>query len=123
MIKATELRVGNFAWKDGVIVTIDGRSIMDIQFSESYAEKYSPISLIEEWLLKFGFSKAKRDDPFGGWLSLPRKDFSRLRVRQNLDGIFYWSPSIHSEHINLPHIHTIQNLNFILTGEELTIKP
>ena len=54
-MKANELRIGNLVRKDEIVVTFDGRSIMDIQFSAGYAEKYSGIKLTEEWSLKLGF--------------------------------------------------------------------
>lgn len=53
-MKANELRIGNLLNNDGVVVTIDARSIFDI-WNDEGLKNYKPIPLTEEWLIRFGF--------------------------------------------------------------------
>ncbi|MGK3945644.1 hypothetical protein ABK046_45785, partial [Streptomyces caeruleatus] len=53
MIKASELRIGNYL-KSDVVVKIDARTIFDIWES---SKKYEPIPITELWLYKFGFEQ------------------------------------------------------------------
>ena len=135
MIKANELRLGNYI-KSGINGAYDEKGIIgkvleigneERDFEQIYCEcdesfewffkgNYFGIKLTEEWLLKFGLEK------IGIWT------FS-LNLVGNLDLIYYlgekgWSIGLksYSDFSNLKYVHQLQNLYFALTGEELIIK-
>ena len=116
-MKAQELRIGNFVYlsdKGKVWEILDGHEIDecdDNPFSQ-------PIPITEEWLSKFGFEK----EP------CPHNET-----------MYYWIPNIFSleksiEHdssivfshdwgeVEIKYVHELQNLYWVLFGEELTIK-
>lgn len=72
MLKASELRIGNFVYApSGVEKIVYGTSYKTILYtshleSSTYSEAYDyecePIPLTEEWLLRFGFVKSNRLD-------------------------------------------------------------
>ena len=70
-----------------------------------------PIPLTEEWLVKAGFEKTKHNNIYD------KGDYSFRLDRLNL-----WDYSGDEGYliaINIQHVHSIQNLYFALTGEEL----
>ena len=120
-MKANELRIGNLILVDGEITEITGIKKSTVSFSDGFqmfiAGGLEPISLTEEWLLKFGFDITvdhpgrklyEHDGECPLWFSDKRgiTDFyaSRVRIRE------------------CKYVHQLQNLYFALTGEELTIK-
>lgn len=109
-MKASELRINNYLYNDGVVVKIDARTIFDI-WDDKGLKNYKPIPLTEEWLLKFGFeigyNKTKMLDVYC-------KDFGILIERSN-GGNFYYKK------VYISSVHQLQNLYFALTGEELTL--
>ena len=83
--------------------------------------EFKPIPLTEEWLVKFGFSKAT-DDSFelnldNMWSKIVIKDDMSFGIEEINGG-----GSVCFENDRLDYIHRLQNLYFALTGEELTIK-
>ena len=116
-MEAKELRIGNNLYNDGVVVTIDARSIFDI-WDDKGLKNYKPIPLTEEWLLKFGFEK-KQGGLESVYFILAGKclleynlthKFADIVRKVNLD-LF----------IELEYVHSLQNLYFALTGEELIV--
>ena len=127
MMKANELRIGNFI-NYRIVDKLDERqewdeaSIIDGQDLD-YLEKnpndkdYQPIPLTEEWLLRFGFEKQM------AWTFA-------IELTSNLKFVYYlgqkgWSINNknYPDFTNLKHVNSLQNLYFALTGKELTIKP
>lgn len=107
-MKANELRVNNWVYciEDHVNIEI---LPSDVQL----AGQFKPILLTEEWLLKFGFEEVE--------LSIPRKwNNKKFRIRENHPNRYFVSYKY--GHVELIHVHQLQNLYFALTGEELTIK-
>lgn len=112
-MKANELRIGNYLkWKDesqiaqiryilkeaiGLEDDIPSDLATDLDFFE-------PIPLTEEWLLKFGFRESNK--------YLVKY---RLGLKKRGDNYFY-------DNISIQYVHSLQNLYFALTDEELTIK-
>jgi hypothetical protein len=121
MIKANELRIGNLIkYNDGGVFRVIsihefGLDVEDdIETAYTEYEKFSPIPLTEEWLLKFGFEK----DVAAFYLDIN----TVLFVSYN-DDEFVHLKSNHLETIaSIKYVHQLQNLYFALTGEELTIK-
>lgn len=125
-MKVQELRIGNYV--EGVGTEESIRRINDsIQYNYN-TEKYEldaidiqffkPIPLTEEWLEKFAFE----------W-SIWHQAWHRLGFVFNLSerGVsgYYMHMVKRNNDIICPeiiYVHQLQNLYFVLTGEELTIK-
>jgi hypothetical protein len=118
-LTASELRIGNLILMKGfhaVIITAD--YIVSIQNGDN---RFEPIPLTEEWLLKFGF-KAITNNSAG-------KIYSTV-----IDGVFssdltfvFWETTaqkgrIYRHNTEIKYVHQLQNLYFALTNEELTWK-
>ena len=115
-MKASELRINNYLYNDGVVVKIDARTIFDI-WDDKGLKNYKPIPLTEEWLLKFGFERTDLIDNSNDdwtWLFYQKDsiyiDGSDLTI-ETATGIV----------IKVEYVHQLQNLYFALTGEELTL--
>jgi hypothetical protein len=138
-MKAQELRIGNFVLtkyrgefhqKTVESITKDG---IDFFVPDGYGELHTdidtdepfPIPLTEDWLLKFGFKK------------LTPECFEKKYSHQGELLIFSWETPVgmsnnmkEGEYYfffnriphTISHVHTLQNLYFALTGEELTIQ-
>ena len=128
MIKANELRIGNFV----TAIRCDNSQIIDQvkQLHESYVmtkfdwDKVEPIPLDEEWLLKFGFKKSfsKFDDGFEINEMILNNTYDK-----DCDGWCFYDGNVaccnNMNYKNpIKHVHQLQNLYFALTGEELTTK-
>lgn len=112
MIRANELRIGNYVWIDLNLPSLDTHKIQAKDILDIYnGVTVEPIPLTEEWLLKFGSKelKAKR-----GVL----KEYVLKTVRLELSNShnFYYKNS----KVIITSVHQLQNLYFALTQEELT---
>lgn len=134
-MKATELRIGNWLNhnienKPYAITTIsrhpeheDCYMVLFGYMPHCTLEFMSPIPLTEEWLVKFGFSGITEDSRY--FIKCGRKEiamectqedkYEYLLYRRDVGIPFYGIGFIQ-------YVHTLQNLYFALTGEELTIK-
>ena len=108
-MEANELRIGTLIKIDGIVVTIDERTIFDFNHDKRVKE---PIPIIEEWLFKFGFESLDNKLLFNnGYFDLIFKDNEiSLGVEGQLLSLY------------IDYIHQLQNLYFALTNEELTLK-
>ena len=110
-MKVSDVRYGNFIshednhnWiLDVDVLILEGLDIED--------NKFIPIPLTEEWLLKFGFE-------YDGYEWFDFKDigisFKNKRITQN-KGDYY------NQFIFVDYVHQLQNLYFALTNQELII--
>lgn len=129
-MRTNELRLGNLIKKSndpiwiekfkGEITIVD-ISILEIIDSENKKNKireridfYEPISLTEEWLIKFGFKKFSDK-----WNNNTFRN-KYLIIKQHKDHFTYLSGL--GKLVKIKYIHKIQNLYFALTGNELEIK-
>lgn len=124
-MKANELRIGNlFQDKKGTRLTSFGCTPDDDtdKFNVWYGNElgfYLPekeiegIPLTEERLIKFGFEKVE----FDGITTYGNKIFY---IEKEYKGNFYIV--LQGKKIALTYVHQLQNLYFVLTGEELEIK-
>lgn len=120
-IAAKDLRVGNLLNKDGIVVCIDARSILDISYNYSEACKYKPIPLTPEILLKGGFVGHYMGKSFGGATYSVYK-LKGIWVYVYSDGrLRVYSGSGSKEHKWILYVHQLQNLYYSLTGEELDL--
>lgn len=106
MIKANELRIGNLVLgaSRGEFLIVSGNLIEQI---ERGIVVVGPITLTEEWLVRFGFTLR------GNYLSKGNFIFQK---RHNL---WIWMGVYLPE---IKHVHQLQNLYFALTGQELKLK-
>jgi hypothetical protein len=129
-MKASDLRIGNLLLNDGIVVTIDARTIFDI-WNDEGAKKYKPIPLTEKWLLKFGFEKVVYDSEETGYgteyelkcssdvFMVYEDDFSvalyscKEVIGRDLSVIPTWN--------QVKTVHGLQNLYHALIGKELTL--
>lgn len=125
-ISAQELRIGNLIYslgqkhKDGRFlgwvnheIKVDLDVLQNIN-SENTDFKYSPIPLTEEWLFTLGFDKKQHN--MGICYTLGDFEVYISKTHGfciNYNGVFIKSTF---------YVHSLQNLYFALTGEELTIK-
>ena len=103
-MEAKELRIGNYY--DGVRGIEQLTNAESLQEIESYPEKFKPIPLTEEWLLKFGFE-------------FPQGEFcikGKLKIVVDCDPFI----EVGKSGVELEYVHQLQNLYFALTGEELS---
>lgn len=131
-MKTSELRLGNLVQYGGTTAKVcqieksffycetDGNDF----FTRDGEPGAKPIPLNEEWLLKFGFEKIKDFDVYtnvwefkGFMVSLG--DYINIHVDWADDGVDNYHSIVGYEELN---VHTLQNLYFALTGEELTFK-
>jgi hypothetical protein len=116
-----ELRIGNWVtWKqNGKPVQLKGIRPEFIQTDPTtlggVVKNYSPIPLTPEILAKVGF---KFDNRLGVYLH--EDDLAGIHILENSDRFlveFYYS------FLELRHLHQLQNLFFVLTGQELNYTP
>jgi hypothetical protein len=121
-MEAKDLRIGNIT-SAGVVNEIlqdrfyvhDGESSLKSTWFD-----IKPIPLTEEWLLNLGF---KKDSKLNYVFNLEfNEGYEKITVElyEGGDNDFYFRGNILLD--ELKHVHQLQNLYFILTGEELTIK-
>ena len=111
-MKATELRIGNFVKFQGEIIEIDGIDKFNIHWGNGNFAPitingfFQPIRLTEEWLEKYKTKINTYFDNDGEGMMIISNPYYVLKL----------------QYIKLEYLHTLQNLYFALTGEELTIK-
>lgn len=117
-MKSTELRIGNYVKSIGieyVVWKIDALgNVQGVEGGTAFNldKTAEPIPLTEEWLVKFGFELTAYGYKRKGWAICLIKQENGYLV------------SSYSRNITLgvKYVHTLQNLYFALTGEELTLK-
>ncbi len=137
MIQANELRIGNLVnytgtdryYKRGPIeissIDTEGIEINESAKPDVLFKEIDGIYITEEWLLKAGFEKDK-----GDVFRIPIKVLTTLNLYFECGA---WVASIAQDtnqqksvigiHIAKRYVHEIQNLYFVLRGEELIYKP
>ena len=106
---AKELRVGNWIEKEGKKYQASALTIF------CCGDKHNPIPLTKEWLIKFGFEFVNEAS---GWC-----DKNHI-IYELKDGWEFHPFCTNDKHLRLIiyNVHTLQNVNFCLTGEELELK-
>jgi len=131
-MKANALRIGNFVWDNysGEMIVhninaeyhcIDLIKQNGLPSGRYDIESIEPIPLTEEWLVRFGFTKCnntKVSDSFyliyvGGSEFYINPDNGVVWIHRNKNIIN--NPCL------IVFVHSLQNLYFALTGEELTL--
>lgn len=142
MIKANELRINNIlnyttAENDILPTTLGWQDIKWIsEDPKGFNLVHYPIPLTEEWLLKFGFETEDAEIDFMEY-SIEYEDNSYIYTICNDGGLnnadkypFYinlkncgskYGWQVDSK-IEIKYVHTLQNIHFALTGQELKLK-
>jgi hypothetical protein len=114
-IQSKQLRIGNLVKEGEVRIIRD--DLIFVKGNSFSLDKFEPIPLTEEWLLKFGFTK-KENKQY--WY----KDDSMLRFAL-LDGCLHCSIGDDKNGVlynRLYSVHQLQNLFYAVNNTELTIK-
>ncbi len=102
MIAASELRITNL-----VEYNREFKTVAQL-FNISNNKSWNPIPLDEDWLIEFGFK------------------MNTLNTYSNDKLMIKWEGGkcemLSGVHIEIKHVHQLQNLYFALTGEELELK-
>jgi len=106
-LKQSDLRVGNYILRDGKQIQVTAMTIFCL------GKHHQPITLTEEWLLKFGFKKDGFLNSANRWMSI----FNQPLIQGNG---YFTIPNYPLTEIH--YVHQLQNLYYDLTREELTIK-
>ena len=128
-LKASELRIGNyiklmFNYEDyePLQVTLD-----DLVGVDKKQADYEPLPLTEDWLYKFGFENIDKGDNDYITYTDPNHDYYlQIDVRRK-DGKYSILDNSFDDlrdfsMVDIMYVHQLQNLYFVLTGEELKIK-
>jgi len=121
------LSIGNFIKRNGIVVTIDARSIFDIWNDEGIVKLgYEPIPITMEWIEKFGFVFEELDDE----PTLEEQSYRKairgygskaFEIEFNSCEDTFTLNFITGELINYKYVHELQNLYYMLTGSELSL--
>jgi hypothetical protein len=122
-MKASELPNGSLIYFDNELVRVDWANEHVIQFfqiekgyeypgfSPNIDKHIKPVPITEEWLIKFGF---RYNEIFEHWRG-------KIEIKK-VSGEYYLI--IDDRHVGFngfKFIHQLQNLCFVLTGEELVL--
>jgi|GEM_PF-5970587 len=126
LLAVRSLSIGNYLKRNGIVVTIDARSIFDIWNDEGINKLgYESIAITMEWIESFGFVfEELGDEPtleeqsyrkaIRGYGSKAFEiEFNRFENAFTLDFIT-------GELINYKYVHELQNLYYFLIGSELS---
>jgi hypothetical protein len=138
-MKPTELRIGNLVMYNGKVVKVEqitkhkiGYHTKPNETRMNYARlcEIEPIPITEELLLKIGFKKDRN-----GYFNYEEYDDElSIRFSENYTFIEYANLCFNPEDVtetnygsslefpNTLHLHTLQNIWYLLTGKELEIK-
>jgi hypothetical protein len=109
-MEAKELRIGNLIWfndaptlKGHCAVSDVSDEIIRTTGGDAYIDECEPITLTEEWAIKFGFE-------------------CLLEMAMDISQCSKYDITITTNDLSKMFVHDLQNLYFALTNEELTIK-
>ncbi len=125
MIHLQELRVGNIILNDNKHLTLKVRDLMAIM---NHPEQYDPVPLTSTLLESCGFAWE------GMWLQIPidgrrlylgfyHGDADKINLYQKRNGDSFNNMRMDFDTGHCTTLHTLQNLYFSLTGEELLHGP
>jgi hypothetical protein len=112
-MKAEELRIGNWIKYEGNEIQLTKQKFKLSVFTLGLDELHEPIPLTKEWLIRFGFE-------YNYSFDLYSKSGFDIQLLEN--GIEFYIGEYGSYFTWIECIHSLQNLYFALTGQELTSK-
>ena len=121
-MKATELRIGNLVYcqydKSPRVVDFVQLELID----HATGNLFQPVPLMEGWLLKLGFVKAKHDKVAEDKIVYNLNGFQLNKFGDRWDVYTNWNNSKNSITSNrgaVKSVHQLQNIYYALTGTEL----
>ena len=131
-MKTKDLRLGNLVYKDGEIYRIESLGyhksespwknlVHSASGDDDNICEYEPIPLTEEWLLKFGFKKYNDSKRYYLEHQDKRFDYSIRYLHRKYICFAYCGSAGCKLKPNIQYVHQLQNLYFVLTGDELEI--
>ena len=118
-MKPEELRIGNWVYQTNQVFNEEPHrvnrimALADLQNSKCMVfeewDNVKGIPLTEEWLLKFGF------EPHKGGYELEKSTFDKTYMLVDV-------LTDQCVRADISYVHSLQNLYYALTGEELKIK-
>jgi hypothetical protein len=123
MVKADELRIGNYVWHDGKVIIVDG--IDNANDCIMVADRHIPIPCDEidsvpvtkQCLKAYGFTK---NEEHGFWFRNKLVIWYDDSDAPGIVGDFRFE--FGNELLIIEHVHRLQNLYHSIYSEELTIK-
>lgn len=106
----TEVTVRSLTAYESPIVVFNQKEDHGLYHIEESIKGIEPIELTTEWLEKFGYKKTNGYGYkiFGNWLQEEKDDTT-------------WYYNVNGNLVDVPYVHTFQNLIHALTGKELKI--
>lgn len=133
MIKANELRIGNYFIKDncqdqitGIFHEMNGDDdfyyIQALDKLDYSLDSIDPVPLTKEWLIKLGFETNYDVHLFTASINYLQFKVQPKTLTFACIGKDLWRIKIGDLEIHINFVHELQNLFFVLTGEELEIE-
>lgn len=121
-MKNTELRIGNLICSNVTDVVFKVGKISKNKVNGHLTfDEVQPIPLTAEWLVGFGFEKMINPNGTPSWIYVKNGDAWIYETFKDHD--FFIRSHFFSRMVrSICFVHTLQNLYFALTGEELTLK-
>lgn len=129
---ATELRIGNYVFdKHNELHEIgvnDFYSMLELQMGGGNASLLKPIPFNEEWALKLGLEQQIIDGYKVNLWNLPKENSYQGHHLMQMSNAWTWFIDFEEKSDSLylitgfNFVHELQNLCFVLTNQELTIK-
>jgi len=117
-MEANEIRIGNWVINNFDLSDYQQMNMYYFNKIQDNPNMFHPITLTEEWLIKFELLLDSKSDGIVKYSMIPFRDLTVVlqedeqgRVEDKADHLCY-----------VNYVHQLQNLYFALTGEELTIK-
>ena len=127
VLAVRSLSVGNFLKRNGIVVTIDARSIFDIWNDESLVKiEYEPILITMEWFKGFGFvfediDKDSTVEELSYRKAIKGYGSKAFEIEFNRLVDAFTLENITGELIMYKYVHELQNLYYWLVGTELLL--
>ena len=123
-MEAKELRLGNVCLRENFMVNKWDKEKFyqinvgcnDIVACVNSPQKFKPITLTEEWLVKMGFDYKIKSIHYRKWYIWDKDTQKGMDIFEEDEGYVFNGDT------NIKHVHSLQNLYFALTNKELIIK-
>ena len=129
MIQPQELRIDNLFQdkftKDVFKVLEISKDKIVFDYKTDKIWQAEPIPLTEEILLKFGFKEVEGErwcDTHEEFEECNYYCLGAFKIYYNPETDKFEDDSLYDFNVNLKYVHSLQNIYFALTGEELTFK-
>jgi hypothetical protein len=127
MIKAIDVRIGNYAIYEGKIYKLSAASILDLSRNEG--KEFEAIPITEDWLLKFGFTNIDQTNIYVKSMhKIGGEKLKSIAVYIDEENytvaiVDYYAGVEKTDllHLDYEYVHQLQNLYYALTGLDLSV--